>query len=132
MKLHSLHGNDWKAISEKMDRSVYSLEKRFAAIGEAPSRSGPVLRGPRLTRVFLFSSEPRTLGYGGGGQAEAGCQGAPGEPGPVWFWCDQRPAVQQPALEGDQPQGPDQILEPVSHQMVGVPAGSAGDLVVIW
>lgn len=33
IKLHHLHGNNWKLISEKMDRSIYSLQKRFSTIG---------------------------------------------------------------------------------------------------
>ncbi|MEQ2169676.1 hypothetical protein GOODEAATRI_027698, partial [Goodea atripinnis] len=33
IRFHNLYGNNWKLISEKMDRSVYSLQKRFATVG---------------------------------------------------------------------------------------------------
>ncbi|XP_027889987.1 transcription termination factor 1 [Xiphophorus couchianus] len=33
IRFHNLYGNNWKLISQKMERSVYSLQKRFAALG---------------------------------------------------------------------------------------------------
>lgn len=41
VKLHTLHGNNWKAISNTMGRSVYALQKRFTSIGKTLSLDGP-------------------------------------------------------------------------------------------
>ncbi|XP_041855302.1 transcription termination factor 1-like isoform X5 [Melanotaenia boesemani] len=54
-KLHCLHGNDWKTISEKTGRSIHSLQKRFATLD---SESGPwkeeeVLRLKQALRSHL-------------------------------------------------------------------------------
>lgn len=32
-KLHTLHGNDWKTIGNKLDRSIYACQKRYGTMG---------------------------------------------------------------------------------------------------
>uniref|UniRef100_A0A3B3ZGD1 Myb-like domain-containing protein n=1 Tax=Periophthalmus magnuspinnatus TaxID=409849 RepID=A0A3B3ZGD1_9GOBI len=39
-KLHTIHGNDWKTIANKLERSIYACEKRHAQIGKR-SEHGP-------------------------------------------------------------------------------------------
>ncbi|KAL3054494.1 hypothetical protein OYC64_017435 [Pagothenia borchgrevinki] len=86
MKLQTLHGNDWSKIAEKMDRSAYSLQKRFAHIaagrgawsveeefrlkralkthlealagGAAGSEDSAASEGPSLTRDQLCNNLP--------------------------------------------------------------------------
>ncbi|KAJ4936587.1 hypothetical protein JOQ06_001176 [Pogonophryne albipinna] len=86
MKLQTLHGNDWSKIAEKMDRSTYSLQKRFAHIaagrgawsveeefrlkralkahlealagGPAGSEDSAASEGPSLTRDQLCNNLP--------------------------------------------------------------------------
>ncbi|KAK5918832.1 hypothetical protein CgunFtcFv8_022779 [Champsocephalus gunnari] len=86
MKLQTLHGNNWSKIAEKMDRSTYSLQKRFAHIaagrgvwsieeefrlkralkahlealagGPAGSEDSAASEGPSLTRDQLCNNLP--------------------------------------------------------------------------
>lgn len=56
-KLHQLHGNNWKAISDHMGRSVYALQKRFTSLssGNGPWDQEEESRLKRSIRTHLKS-----------------------------------------------------------------------------
>ncbi|KAF5905632.1 transcription termination factor 1, partial [Clarias magur] len=59
-KLHTLHGNDWKKISELTGRSALSLEKRYNQLGdkEGPWSQKEVQRLLRAVRDHIMCQIP--------------------------------------------------------------------------
>ncbi|KAK3514872.1 hypothetical protein QTP70_033803 [Hemibagrus guttatus] len=59
-KLHTLHGNNWKKISELTGRSAFSLQKRYTQIAnkEGPWSKKEVQRLLRAVRDYIVSQIP--------------------------------------------------------------------------
>ncbi|KAK2845485.1 hypothetical protein Q7C36_010339 [Tachysurus vachellii] len=61
-KLHTLHGNNWKKISELTGRSAFSLQKRYTQLAnkEGPWSKKEVQRLLRAVRDYIVSQIPGT------------------------------------------------------------------------
>lgn len=107
----------WTGASTRC-RSASFVSVR-ADLWPAPVRAGP----PPLTPAFVCSSCTRPVERGRRVPAEAGYPGSLGDcvPGEFRFWSDHGPALQQPAMAEDQPEGWDQTLEPVPSEVVSGP-----------
>ncbi|KAK0136786.1 Transcription termination factor 1 [Merluccius polli] len=85
-KLQRIHGNDWKTISSGMDRSMYSVQKRFnmmtTTVGPWSQEEVDILLGVMKLHLERLAGENQP-GSGNDGAADAGS-------GPEQLWLTKR------------------------------------------